>query len=191
MAIKSSDNRYGTVAIILHWSVALAIIALLFLGFRAAGTQNEALKAGLLRAHVSLGILTLLLTAVRIVWWVFLDRKPAPVEGTPAWQEYSARAVHFLFYVVIIGMAFSGIGMVVLSGAFPVLFGSSGKTLPDFWITPPRAAHGLGAYLLCVMIALHVAAAAYHQLIRRDALLSRIGLGRSPMQSLTSSRKKQ
>lgn len=181
MAIRSSDTRYGTVAIALHWTVALAILVLLVLGFRAAGTEDDALKAGLLRTHVLLGIFTLLLTAIRVVWWVFADRKPAPLEGTPAWQQHMARVVHFLFYVVIIAMVISGVGMVTLSGAFSILFGDSHKALPDFWTTRPRAVHGLGAFLLCLMITVHMIAALFHQKTRSGRFLYRMGIGRTPI----------
>ena len=42
---------------------------------------------------------------------------------------------------------------------------------------PPRAVHGIVAKLLMLAVGLHIAAALYHQFIRRDGLLSRMGFG--------------
>ena len=38
--------------------------------------------------------------------------------------------------------------------------------------------HGLGAFALLGLVTLHVGAALYHQLVRRDRLLARMGIGR-------------
>jgi cytochrome b561 len=85
--------------------------------------------------------------------------------------------VHILFYIVILGMIASGIGMVALSGAGPVIFGGEG-TLPDFWKVPPRVPHGIGARLLLALLVLHTGAALYHHFVRRDVLLGRMRFSR-------------
>ncbi|MEM7429910.1 MAG: cytochrome b/b6 domain-containing protein, partial [Pseudomonadota bacterium] len=105
------------------------------------------------------------------------DKKPSAIPNTPHWQERSARIVHVLFYIVILGMVASGMGMIVLSGAGPALFGQSG-ILPDFWDYAPRIPHGIGARLLVALLVLHIGAALYHQYIRRDGLLSRMWFAR-------------
>lgn len=81
--------------------------------------------------------------------------------------------MHFLFYVVILGMIASGTGMMVLSGAGPVVFGQVGA-LPDFWMYAPRVPHGIGARLPLALLILHVGAALYHHFFRRDGLLTRM-----------------
>ena len=91
-----------------------------------------------LRVHVPAGISILVLTLARIAWWLFADKKPDAASGTPAWQDRIARWVHLAFYVVLLGMAASGIGMLVLSGAGLTIFGGSPLVLPDFQTYPPR-----------------------------------------------------
>ena len=86
----------------------------------------------------------------------------------------TAQMVHLLFYVVILGMIASGIGMIALSGAAPLIFGGNGALLPDFWKYPPRLPHSIGARLLLALLALHVGAALYHHFVRRDGLLWRM-----------------
>jgi len=179
VAFKSSPNHYGTVAVSIHWVTAVLILVLIVSGFRAAGTMDPAAKAAILRVHVPIAIGVLALTILRIVWWAF-DRKPEPVAGSPHWQERTARMVHVLLYVVILGMIASGIGMIALSGAAPIIFGGEGALLPDFWKYPPRVPHGIGAWLLLGLLVLHVGAALYHHFVRRDGLLWRMWFGERP-----------
>jgi cytochrome b561 len=50
--------------------------------------------------------------------------------------------------------------------------------VPDFSELGPRLAHGAMSKLLLVLLVLHVGAALYHQFIRRDNLMARMGAGR-------------
>jgi cytochrome b561 len=97
----------------------------------------------------------------------------------PRMQERLAKTVHVLFYVVILGMVASGFGMVLLSGANLVLFGDGAGPLADFWNYPPRVPHRIGAVLFFSLFVLHLGGALYHQFIRRDHLLARMGVGRA------------
>ena len=176
--MKSRPDRYGSVAVTFHWLSAIAILVLIGSGFRAAMTVDPAAKLALLQLHVPLAITVLVLTLARIAWWLFADRKPKPIAGTPIWQEASARGVHLLLYVVLFLMIGSGIALMVASGAGNILFAGTG-TLPDFAEYTPRAAHGIGALLLVALLAGHIGAALYHQLVRRDNIFKRIWYGRS------------
>jgi cytochrome b561 len=178
MALKSTQDRYGTVAITIHWLAAALIVALLVTGFRVSGAADPAAKAAFLRFHAAMGVAILVLTIARIAWWWFADRKPLPVAGQPALLQRAASAVHLIFYVVIIGLAASGIGMMVLSGAGPIVFGGASGTLPDFWTYSPRVPHGIGVRVLIALLILHVGGALYHHFIRSDRLLARMGVGR-------------
>lgn len=176
--LKSSPDRYGAVPVTIHWLTAILIIFALGSGFQAGNALDPDTKAALLRMHIPAAIIVLLLTAFRIVWWWVFDRKPEPVRGAPLWQERLARGVHIAFYIVILGMVASGIGMIALSGAGPAIFSGAGAELPNFLQYPPRIPHGLGASLLVALLIAHVGAALYHHFIRRDGLLWRMWYGR-------------
>lgn len=178
MAVKSTTDRYGSVAITIHWVAAALIVALLVSGFRVSGAADPAAKAAFLRFHAAMGAAILALTLARIAWWWFADRKPLPVAGQPPLLHRAASAVHLVFYVVIIGLAASGISMMVLSGAGPIVFGGASGALPDFWNYPPRVPHGIGVRVLIALLILHVGGALYHHFIRGDRLLARMGVGR-------------
>ncbi|TMV10088.1 cytochrome B [Ruegeria sediminis] len=177
MALMSVGNRYGAVAVTIHWLSALLILVLIGSGFRAASLIDSAAKEAVMLLHVPLGAAILIPTLLRLLWWWLADRKPDSVAGDPAWQRVSAKVVHVLFYVVILGMAASGIGMMVLSGAGGILFGASEAALPDFHDYAPRVPHGLGARLMVTLLILHAGAAFYHHFIKKDGLLRRMWYG--------------
>ena len=93
-------------------------------------------------------------------------------------QALAAKGVHGLLYVAILGLAGSGIAMIVLSGAGEILFGSASGPLPDFWDFAPRYGHAAMAWLMGALLVLHVGAALYHQFVLKDRLLSRMGVGK-------------
>lgn len=174
MPTKSSSAAYGTVAVLIHWLSVCLILVLLGSGFRTGQTEDLATKALLLKIHAPIGITILLLTLTRLVWWWKFDTKPAPLGGSPIWQEWMARLVHFALYIVILGMAVSGISMFILSGAGAILFAGSPGPLPDFTQFLPRVPHGIGARVFIGLLVLHAGAALYHHFIRRDATLRRM-----------------
>ena len=176
MSRKSSSDKYGTVAVTIHWLSALFIFVLIGSGFRAESMENTAAKADVLKVHVVLGVSILLLTLARIAWWKFADKKPAPIP-MPRIQERVAHAVHVILYVIILGMAASGIGMMVLSGAGPIIFNVVEGTLPNFWDFKPRIPHGIGAKLMVALLVLHAGAAFYHHFVKRDGLIKRMWYG--------------
>jgi cytochrome b561 len=175
MRWKSSGDRYGAVAITIHWLTAAAVIGLLISGLVMAGTTDPEAKKAILTVHAPVGMLVLVLTLVRIGWWLLADRRPAPAGSGSQAQELVARLVHLAFYPILLVLGASGIAMLVLSGALSALTGEG--PLPDFSELLPRAPHGLAAWALIGLAALHVAAALYHQLVRRDRLLARMGVG--------------
>jgi len=182
MSIKGDHMRYGRVAIWLHWLSALAILCLLVLGFMAAATDDQAHKATLLRAHVPLGVLAFLLTLFRLVW-LLVDRRPPPLASLPLWQAFAERFVHGCLYLLIVLLGASGIGLVVLSGAVPALFFGAPSPLPDFPSYAPMIVHGTAAFALLGLLVLHIVAALYHQFVRQDRLLQRMGVGASELRN--------
>ncbi len=178
MPAKSSNDQYGSVAITIHWLSALLIVALLVSGFRAGGMEDAVAKAEFLRVHIALGITVLVLTVLRILWWLFADKKPESI-AMPVWQDRASRAVHILFYIVIFGMIASGTGMMMLSGAGSIIFGESAASLPDFWDFKPRLPHGIGARAMLIFFVFHAGAALYHHFVKRDGLLGRMWFGRA------------
>lgn len=171
MPLKSTQDRYGSIARALHWLTALAIIGLFATG-QMLETDDPTRKLTLLAVHAPLGLSVLILTLARIAWWGLADTRPAPLAN--GWQDRVARGVHGAFYVLMLVMALSGIALMALSGAGEIVFGGAPGPLPDFHDYLPRIPHGIGSKLLFGLVLLHVGAALYHHAILRDATLRRM-----------------
>jgi cytochrome b561 len=173
MSMKSTSTRYGSVAVAIHWTTAMAVVLTFIAGLVMANSAVVATQ--LLVAHIVLGLSVFALTLLRIVWWLAADDRPPLPADQPRAQQLAAKTVHALLYVILILMATSGIMTLVLSGAIPAIL--SGTPVPDFSELVPRVAHGIMSKLLLALLAAHIGAALYHQFIRRDRLLARMGIG--------------
>jgi len=173
--------RYTTVAIALHWLLALAILALFGLGLYMADLPFSPWRLKLYNWHKWAGVSILLLSVARVAWRM-AHRPPAlPAAVTramPGWQIQAHHATHHLMYalffiVPLLGWAYSS------AAGFPiVLFGQI--PLPDFVGADKALAatikplHELSAWFLIALAALHVGAALKHQWFDRDGLLLRM-----------------
>lgn len=177
MTVRSTQTRYGTVAASLHWAIAILLFVAVGSGLAADAAGPDGTAP--LRVHALAGISAALLTLFRIVWWWRVDTKPDAAPNTDGMRGIVAKTVHLLLIIVPLGMAASGVGMMVLSGAGPILTGDIPGPLPDFATLAPRTAHGFGALLLGALVLLHVGAALYHHFGLRDGLLRRMWFGKT------------
>ncbi|MCB5174972.1 cytochrome b [Microvirga lenta] len=173
MTLKSTSDRYGTVALALHWASAVLILILIPLGF-AMQAVPDGLRPGLYRVHVASGIMVGLLTLVRLVWWRAFDLMSRPGQADASVQHRLARLVHAGFYGVVLALTVSGVGLIVRSGLAPMLAAGDLSSMSDLMRQPPRLAHGFMARLLLALLVLHIAGALYHHWIRRDGVLGRM-----------------
>jgi cytochrome b561 len=172
------NDRYTTVAIILHWLIALCIIALLVMGIWMTTYAKGYTQFQLFQLHKSVGITVLVLSLFRLGWRLAHPAPPLPAD-MPRWEKIAARSTHVLFYVLMIGMPLSGWALVSTSSMkLPtVLYGV--VTLPHLpgldGLPDQHAAnrvfdtmHVFSAWVVIGLLCLHVGAALMHQFIRRD-----------------------
>jgi cytochrome b561 len=173
-----SPARYHTALVILHWLLAVLLIVALAIGTFALKTvpNSSPDKIDALRGHMIAGGLILVLTLVRLVVRLKTTH-PAPATTGFALLDRLAPATHWALYLLVLLMAGSGVAMSVLAGLPGIVFGGVGTLPVNFDALPPRAVHGIVAKLLMLFIAMHFAAALYHQFIKRDGLLRRMGFG--------------
>ena len=166
-----TDFRYAKSQIFVHWIAAALITFLLVTGTLVlAEMPNTVEKIGNFRIHMILGTLAGVLVLVRIVLRKFLPAAP-PVQG-----EKLAHLGHMAINLVVLVLVFSGVALSLQSGTFDAVFGT-GALPANFDDQVLRKVHGLASRLTMGLIALHILAALYHQLIVKDRLLSRMGLG--------------
>jgi len=185
----TSVSRYHPVLVVLHWFLALLIIAMLSLGELALVKIPNAspMKLKGLSSHMAAGMIILGLMLVRLV---IRSRSahPAAVSAGHPLLDWLGWASHRLFYVTVITMAGSGIVMALQTGLFDTVFFGHGQVPADFWIYPIRSVHYALSRLLMALIALHIVAALYHALVLRDGLLGRMFFGRRRIAQIAGAR---
>ena len=178
MTLKNTADRWGPVSQAFHWLIMLLILGLAIVGLTMGELPRTPKYFWVYPAHNSFGITVLALVIARLAWRLYAG-KPAPVPGTPTWQERIANVTHWLLYALILAMPISG-----------WLYDSASGLRPFRWfglaevpkLSPPHEAladamHETHELLFWVLIALvigHAGAALYHHFVRRDATLARM-----------------
>ncbi|HEX4524695.1 MAG TPA: cytochrome b [Casimicrobiaceae bacterium] len=177
MSGSDSTQRYPTAVIVMHWAIAAAVVGLVVLGWwmQTIPKQPVGPRADAYNLHKSIGLVALLLMAVRLAWRA--SHRPPELPPLPRWQAHAAVAVHLLLYAVMFIAAFSGYVGSATSG-YPVRF--FGWVLPS-WAGANDAVkdacsviHLVSNWVLVAAIGAHVAATIYHQWGLRDGLLWRM-----------------
>lgn len=171
--MSAQPNHFAPLARLLHWLMALLVIAMLFIGAGMVASVSER-HEWLIHLHKPLGVAILLLVIVRL-FVRFSTRQPPLPADLPGWQVLAAKASHGLLYALMLILPVLGWAMISAAGD-PVTLGV-GVQLPA--IVPANAtlfaflrkAHGYLAYLLFLTVLLHLAAALFHGWIRRDGVL--------------------
>jgi cytochrome b561 len=156
----------------LHWFMAVCILAMLFIGVGMESTIKPTYLT-LVSIHKPLGIAILVLALLRLVVRLLSGAPPLPAD-LPGPMKLGAYLSHYALYALMIGMPLIGWGMLSAASYPVVLFG--GVHLPP--ILPPSDslhtllwdAHFCLAFAFFALILLHVAAALFHALIRRDGV---------------------
>ncbi|SCB44957.1 cytochrome b [Rhizobium lusitanum] len=177
----SSDTptlRYRPSQRILHWTMAIVIISALGLGLYCSYlVPGSALRRGLLDVHKSLGMTALALIAIRLPLR-FSFGEPAYRQPLDALNHYAARGVHILLYGLMILMPLAGYTTSAAGGHDLPWFGlfQWPNLLPLDKPLERMAAeiHEYGAYCLYAIVSLHVVAALWHHLFRKDEVLRRM-----------------
>jgi len=92
--VNPNEQRYTSVAIVLHWAIAAAILSNLIVGWWMKNAIDEtAVQARAIAAfqlHKSIGLTVLLLTALRLVWRL-THKPPPPPAGMARWSASPPR----------------------------------------------------------------------------------------------------
>lgn len=175
MRIKNSENRFGAMAILLHWGMAVLLIALLILGLYMVRLPINLEKLKLYGWHKEYGILALILVIIRIIW---RGVNVTPLLRLPLWEKFAARAVHWAFYSFMIALPITG-WLITSAAGLPISFfglfvlpnpvASNGHLIKLF-----EEIHKWLAYGLIATIVLHTSAALKHHFINKDDILRRM-----------------
>lgn len=169
---------YGRLSRRLHWIVAAAVIPMIFAGL-VMTTEGlpRALGNALFLFHKNLGVILIPVILLRLVWRLTHPAPPLPPQ-LPRWQRLAARVSHVALYALLVILPLSGF-VRVRAGGFPIEMLDAlgaGPWLPrsDQLAELAQTLHHRAAFLLIAVLAIHVAAAAHHALIRRDGVWQRM-----------------
>lgn len=179
--LRNSSESWGSIAILLHWLVALLVIGMMVLGWVAVTEESRLTQYGLFKWHKSIGMLVLGLVLFRLLWRL-LNPTPALPAHVKPWERWAARTTHLLLYGVMIAMPLSGW---VMNGAADFPFKIFGVVPLPALVGPnedletvTKTIHLALFWLLAVALTLHIGAALKHHFIERDAVLLRMLPGR-------------
>jgi cytochrome b561 len=161
----------------LHWLMALCILAMLFIGVGMVSTVAPKYLT-LVSIHKPLGALILILALIRLVVRLRYRAPPLPAD-LPEPLKLAAHLSHYALYALMIAMPLIGWGM-LSAAAYPVemwdgIYLPSILPLSDRLHTVLWNAHYYLAFLFYVVILMHVAAALFHAIIRRDGVFEAMG----------------
>jgi cytochrome b561 len=173
--------RYDRLAILFHWVMAALIFYAAASILIADDLPRGAFRDFIKTSHNSVGAVVMLLLALRIVWRMLSAAPPMP-DGMSTQQQRLARLAHFGLYGLMAAAPLLGLATLFLRGR--------GLEFGLFSIASPLAAnralsrsikevHEFAAYALLGLVAFHIAAALWHQFIKRDGLMRRMSFSRS------------
>lgn len=170
--------RYTRVAVLLHWLMALFIVAAFALGLTMVDIPGlTPTKLKYFSWHKWLGVTVLGLACLRLLWRLSHAAPPYP-HSMPRWQQKSAHALHGLLYLLIFAVPLSGYFYSLAAGVpvvylgvlpLPVLIGADAELKPIL-----KQVHYALNMALLAGFALHVLAALKHHFIDRDGVLKRM-----------------
>lgn len=183
--LRNTKKAYGSVAIALHWTVALLIIGML--GFGLYMVRQPLYDAGtfeLYQIHKSVGFIVLAIVIIRLLWRAS-GVSPQMPSKMPWWERLAAHLGHVGLYALMFVMPLSGWMLVSASPLgvptkffnlfeivhlpIPEVFGQKTQVSEFFTLV-----HGWAAYAFIALIVVHVGAALKHHFISKDRILKRM-----------------
>jgi len=176
--IRNTNSSWGSLSRLFHWSLGVLIIGMLAYGWWMNHFPARPDRFFYRSIHADIGYVVLLLTVTRLIWrWI--NPVPALPADTPQWERLAAGIIHGALYAVTILVAMLG-------------WAHSGARDPNYadWFglfrvpqitSPDKAAaaayesrHIFFAYVLLALILIHIGAAIWHHVVKRDRVAARM-----------------
>jgi cytochrome b561 len=178
MRLRNDDQRYGLVAVGLHWLVAVTVIGQFGLGLwmRSLGYYDAWYRLGPWW-HKGIGVMLFTVLLLRLIWrWS--NPRPDHLASHQPYERLAAGIAHGLLYLFLFALMLSGY----------LISTADGRGLEVFdWFTIPATLSGLEqqediagqihlwlAWTVIGLAVVHALAALKHHFIDRDATLKRM-----------------
>jgi cytochrome b561 len=169
--------RYTGFAILLHWVVALLMVAGFIMGLTMVGMRFSPAKLKFFSWHKWIGFTVFLFALVRLLWRLGHPAPPLPATLSRL-QRIATGVSHVALYVLMLIIPLSGWTYSSASGIPVVYLGV--LPLPDL-VGPDKSleetlktVHHTLNWILLALVTGHVAAALKHQFVDHDTVLARM-----------------
>jgi len=178
---EAGGARYTGVAQAFHWLIVAMLIVQYSVALWLVYVLPKSAEGALAEWHFSLGSSVLVVMLLRLGWRLTHAPPPPPSDLSRGVQLLS-RVTHWTFYAVLIVLPVMGWFAASAHGSQVRLAGLIPLPMPvpkdDPFGKLMQTVHPAVAITLIAVIALHVAGALYHALVKRDGVLGRMLPGR-------------
>lgn len=176
--LRNNRDRYGLIAVVLHWITAIAVVGLFALGLWMVGLDYyHPWYRDAPAIHKGIGVLLFAVVSVRLLWRLS-GPLPRPEPGWRAFERRAAPLVHRLLYLLLFGTMASGYLISTADGRPIDVFGviSIPAVVSDLPAQADRAGdvHLALAIALIALASIHAAGALKHHFSNRDNTLMRM-----------------
>lgn len=178
MMIKNDETRFGLLAVLLHWVIAVGTFALFGLGLwmRDLSYYDAWYQKGP-TLHEGVGVLLFFLILLRIVWR-YVSPPPPAESHHKRWEKFTAKAAHTLLNLLLILIAVSGYLIVTAKGdplsVFDWFSLPASMTKMSAQADLAGEVHFYVAWAVVLLAGLHALAAIKHHFIDKDRTLKRM-----------------
>lgn len=177
-------DAYSATAKLFHWLVALLVLVTVPIGVimaeRGRADIWDATTNQLYSTHKLIGLTILALMVLRLAYRLTAGA-PAPAASLSGAQRLVSGTVHWLLYLLLIGVAIGGWLGISYFGALnafgiqiPALVAKNEDMAKQIFVI-----HAIAGYTIAGLVALHIAGAMFHLLVARDGVFGRMWPGRS------------
>jgi cytochrome b561 len=167
-------KEYGVTAKVLHWLIVALLAIQFMIGWFMPDVHRGPAGTPMI-FHLSFGILILGLIIVRLFWR--LTHRVPQDPSLPLWQRFSAEAVHWLLYVLVLLTTISGwlnASAKPLHISWFYLFPLPLLPVSDTLEKDLSRWHGNFEVALIILVGCHVAAGLMHFVWYRDRIMHRM-----------------
>jgi len=174
----NGPKGYGIVSKAFHWLIAALVIVQCILGIYAHSLPVSLERLIVLARHKSVGMTIFALMLPRVAWILYSPPPKMPPSNYYILHSLGARIGHLLFYALLLSLPIVGWLSSSASNLTVSWFGLF--SLPNLIGPDKHLAHWLVfthqtlAWMLIVLIIIHILAALWHQLIAKDDVMFRM-----------------
>jgi cytochrome b561 len=171
------SHRYNSIAMTLHWLMAILLVCLFTVGIYMHELPLSPWKLQVYSWHKWAGVTAFILVLVRLAWRFTHRPPPLPIHMSRS-AEFAAHAGHALLYMLMIAVPLTGWLMSSAKGIQTVYFGII--PIPDLLAKNKelghllRNVHEILNLILAAVVIGHIGAALKHHLIDKDDVLARM-----------------